>query len=170
MIYLGIDPGLTGAVAAISPSGQLTISLMPTTLVKKGKKNKKEYKKESMRGLLENLGYEGDNEKRFVTLERQQAFPGQGVTSMFSIGRGFGIWEGLLIGMGIEHMIVSPRKWQGAIAPAKKGESKIRAIETAQRLFPGVSLKISTRAKKPHTGFADAACIALYGKRFHDAG
>lgn len=169
MIFLGIDPGLTGAIAAISPKGQVIVSLVPTRLTIKGKKKKREYDKTSMAALISNLGYEGLNERRFVTLEHQHAFPKQGSVSTGSIMRGFGIWEGILVGLGIEHIIVSSRKWQKEVAPAKKGESKIRAIETATKLFPDVPLRISQRSKKDHTGFADALCLAEYGRRLKNA-
>lgn len=163
MIFIGIDPGLTGAVAAISPKGGVIVSLIPTS---PGEKSKRIYDIESMKELVKNIGYEPRPDRRFVVLERQHAFPGQGVTSTGSIMRGFGIWEGILTGIGMEYITVPARRWQKAIAPAKKGESKIKAIEAVLKLFPGTQLKATKRSKKDHTGFADAICMAVFGERF----
>lgn len=164
MIHLGIDPGLDGAVAAISPNGAL-VSLVPTF---KGKGSRRIYDVRNMAELIMNIGYEARPEKRFVILEKQQAFPGQGLSSTFSIGRGFGLWEGILVGLRLPYVVVAPRKWQKEICPGKKGESKIKAIEFASRLFPGTPLRVSAKSKKPHTGFADALCLAEYGRRLQN--
>lgn len=163
MIFIGIDPGLDGAVAAISPKGEVVVSLVP---IIKGEKSKRLYNLAHMRALVSHIGYEPRPERRFVVLEKQQAFPGQGLSSTFSIGRGFGIWEGILAGLEIEYIVVPAQRWQKKICPGKKGESKARAIAAASRLFPGISLMISPRAKKPHTGLADAICLARYGEEF----
>lgn len=166
MIFIGIDPGLTGAVAAISPKGGVIVSLVPTI---KGEKTKRLYDLESMKALVKNIGYEPRPDRRFVVLERQHAFPGQGSTSTFSIGRGFGLWEGILTGIGIEYITVPAQRWQKEVCPGKKGESKIRAIQAVLRLFPGTQLRVGTRSKKDHTGFADAICMAEFGRRIKNA-
>jgi len=75
-----------------------------------------------MRGLI-NL----DKEITFVAIEKQQAFPGQGSTSTFRTGEGFGIWQGLLAGLQLEFVVVPPRTWQKMLIPGKAGETKARS-------------------------------------------
>ena len=152
MIYIGIDPGLSGAIAFLDvEKGVLSISDMPTLEVKRHNKAKNEV---SPSGVATFLG-RTPRQSRAV-LERVGAMPGQGVTSVFSFGRSVGIIEGVLATMLIPVDIVTPQAWQKAagVRGGKDG-SRLRACE----LFPNYA---ELFARKKDDGRADAALMAWY--------
>ena len=154
MIYIGIDPGLNGAIALLdAEKGVLSISDMPTLEVKRNNKAKKEV---SPIGVAIFLGQTPAFRQSRAILERVGAMPGQGVTSVFSFGRSVGIIEGVLATMLIPIDIVTPQAWQKAagVRGGKDG-SRMRACE----LFPNYATLF---ARKKDDGRADAALMAWY--------
>jgi crossover junction endodeoxyribonuclease RuvC len=97
-----------------------------------------------------------------VTLEQAQAMPGQGVTSTFSTGRGFGIWEGVLGALDVPYRAVRPSAWVRKVLAGVPGEGKERSIRFALRMFPGCEL-VPKGSRKPRDGRSDALCLAYYG-------
>jgi crossover junction endodeoxyribonuclease RuvC len=150
-IYIGIDPGLGGAIALIVNG---TACVFDTPTATDGVKRR--YLLGSMRDILA----QGDSPKH-ACIEAVHAMKGQGVTSMFSFGEGYGIWKGLLSGLGIPFETVTPQRWQKELMdgrPKTKGASRIRA----QELFPYLS---HTLQRIKDDGRADALLIAEYGRR-----
>ena len=155
MNVLGIDPGLNGALAIMDPVERgFEIIDMPTVEVKRGNKLKREVSPALVFEALAGKGIE------FAILERVGAMPGQGVTSMFSMGRSVGIIEGVIAAMGIPMTIVTPQKWQKAME-VRNGKDGAR--ERAMQLFP---MQADLFKRKKDDGRADAALIALYGERY----
>lgn len=149
-LFYGIDPGKSGAIALIS--GDLA-RVWDTPVASDGKKSR--YLLASMREIL----VASPNTMAF--LEQAHAMPGQGVTSMFAFGEGYGIWQGLLGGLQIPFEVVTPRAWKKEmLAGRPKGKSAARI--RAQELFP--QLEPELRLVK-HDGRADALIIAEYGRR-----
>jgi crossover junction endodeoxyribonuclease RuvC len=97
-----------------------------------------------------------------VTLEQAQAMPGQGVSSTFSTGRGFGIREGVLGALDVPYRTVRPSVWVKKVLAGLPGEGKERSIRFALRMFPGCEL-MPKGGRKPRDGRADALCLAYYG-------
>ncbi len=166
VISVGIDPGLDGAVAVIDcplqnwREGQVELHPVPFIIKAKGK-SRRLYDEQGMAQLIRDIeSLPGDV---FVTLEKAQAMPGQGVHSMFTFGEGFGLWKGILCGLQVSHQVIHPRTWQRIVCRDVPGDTKARAILTAQRYFPKVDLRATERSRKPHTGRADALCMAIFG-------
>ena len=152
MHIIGIDPGLTGAVAVL-PEGRFFDT--PVAQVKKG--GKKVYLVADMVSILGIV----DRQNAHVYIEDVHAMPGQGVSSSFSFGRGFGLWEGIVAALGIPYTLVSPVRWKRAMMDGmgkEKGASRVRAGQ----LFPHLANQL-TRVKDH--GRADALLIAEYGRR-----
>ena len=86
MKIIGIDPGLSGAIAVLENNKVLNLFEMP--VMSEGKKNKRQLNS----ALLVNLIKENieKNEEIVVVVEQVNAMPGQGVTSMFNFGQTFG--------------------------------------------------------------------------------
>jgi len=142
-IYIGIDPGKTGAWAAMDDKG-LFLNAEHFT-------NYKDFE-ESVKSVGKNF---------MVVLEQVSAMPGQGVTSMFTFGQNYGGWIATLELLKLPYQLVRPQAWQKAILGSfPKGESKARALDYASRLHPNLALK------KKDSGIADAICMAHYGRRF----
>jgi crossover junction endodeoxyribonuclease RuvC len=155
---IGIDPGLDGAVAMVREQRLVSVEIVPT--IKLGKGSKRDYDVSGMVRMLEMLH---EHSGVWIFLEKQQAMPKQGVSSTFKTGRGFGLWEGIIAALGISLTIVHPRAWHSRMCKGIAGDAKARSILTAQRMFPETDFRKSARARVPHNGKTDAACIARYG-------
>tara|TARA_R100001460_G_scaffold84261_1_gene125513 strand:+ start:398 stop:889 length:492 start_codon:yes stop_codon:yes gene_type:complete len=160
MRIIGIDPGKSGAVVSMCLDTHAVLSKHITPMIKVGK-SRQEYDIPEMSSILGELSEGGAK----VFIEKQQARPGQGVSSMFTTGMGYGIWLGLCGGLRIPMEVVSPRAWTRDILRGVPGDGKGRNILAAKRLFPSQDLRKSDRARVPHDGICDALLIAEYGWR-----
>ena len=152
MIFIGIDPGLNGAIAFLdTEKGHLSVVDMPVLELIRNGKAKREVSAHGLSSvftLAENVSH--------AVLERVGAMPGQGVTSVFSFGRSVGLVEGVLAARGITASIVTPQAWQKA-AGVRGGKDGSR--QRAMELFPNYA---GLFARKKDDGRADAACMAWY--------
>ena len=83
MKIIGIDPGLSGAIAILENNKVLRIFDMP--VMAEGKKNKRQINSALLVNILkDNIS---NNEEISVVIEQVNAMPGQGVTSMFNFGQ-----------------------------------------------------------------------------------
>jgi len=152
-VIIGIDPGQTGAVAIIGDDRCYVLDT-PTETVKKGKGTKTEYLPAEMVQMLKGF----KNAHCFI--EKVGAMPGQGVTSMFNFGKGFGLWIGILAALEIPYTLVTPQAWKKAMMQGIGDKDAARG--RAQQLFPSKSKELS---RKKDIGRADALLIAEYGRR-----
>lgn len=176
MTYVGIDPGLSGAVAWIKPISEKysldCIVVVPAPTMAKGKSGK-QYDMTACWGILDDIPL-----PVFVCLEYAQAMPPsvrgrrQGASSGFNTGVGWGMWQGMLTALPqCQWQIVHPRTWQKDIlagVPHGPGETKSASITVAKRLFSGVSLKRTDKCRKDCDGISDALLLAEYGRRIHE--
>lgn len=153
--YIGIDPGLSGAVAQIvwKPDFEGTrVDDIPVAVVKA---TKRDYLLAEMYKLFARPG------QKVAIVERQIAMPRQASTSTFTTGRGQGIIEGLLTGLAIPYEMVDPAKWKKALGippGSDKGASRVMAM----RLFPQLAGQL---ARVKDDGRADALLLAEYLRR-----
>lgn len=158
--YIGIDPGLSGAVAVISSKEQRVYNT-PTIEVKTGKKRKNVYDVMGMvnifKTIIDTSWVKATDITINVALEKIHAMPGQGVTSMFSMGEGFGIWKGIVSAFYLPMHLIPPQTWKKAIVGTGKDKeaSRLKAIE----LFPKMHDEL--KFKKDHDK-AEALLIAEY--------
>jgi crossover junction endodeoxyribonuclease RuvC len=149
-LFIGIDPGQTGALAVINKNLEIhhitdwSSEILIAEALRKIKKNA------VGKGIILN-----------AALEYAHAMPDQGVTSMFRFGTNYGIWQGILAAFAIPYVIVTPQKWQKGVI--KKAETKAPAISAAARLFPSAELWGPRGGKKD--GRADALLIAYWCRR-----
>lgn len=156
-MYIGIDPGLSGAVAGINPDGFLWVKKVP---IIKNSKGKTEYNVKAMMEIFEGEDITG------AALELIHSMPGQGCTSMFRMGYGLGLWEGILAAMKIPYIKVSPQSWRKEILRdfVRGDDAKQASILNAERRFPKFNFKATERCTKIDDNMCDAANIALYAK------
>ena len=152
---IGIDPGISGAIA-IFENGQLdTILDMPTLKIASGKTMKSHISAIGLVRILDTWTLVSDGQAHIV-IEKVGAMPGQGVTSMFNFGRSAGIIEGVVAALQRPYTYVTPAAWTKAVGRAAgKDASRMRAME----LFP-TRAELFKRAKDD--GRADAALIAYW--------
>lgn len=164
MICIGIDPGLDGAVAVLHDD---MIAIRPTPTIAAGKGGKRKFDLKAMRDILFDVHvpprfvFDVNVPNHFVVIEKASSRPGQGVSSVFSFGEGFGMWQGLLAGLFMSYEVVTPQKWKAAVLGGTT-KDKQAAIEYVSRRYPTVSLLATPRSKVPHDGMADALCLAVY--------
>lgn len=146
---IGIDPGLSGAIAYLTPD-DLQIWDMPTLDLVRGGKKKREIDEIALADILEDLHGK-------VFLEKVGAMPGQGVSSMFSFGQSYGVIRGIIAAYQMQRELVPPATWKAKLKVRKgKDAARLRASE----LMPKYS---GLWPLKKHDGRAEAALIAYYG-------
>lgn len=131
MIYIGIDPGKHGAVAVLNDKG---ICMLEKFFDKTTK---------DISDILNSIPK--FKEPLFAFIEKVNAYPDQGVHSVFVFGENYGILQGLLIAHEIPFDYVSPQKWKkfmGCISPtgSTHTEKKNLSKGLAQRLFPKIKI------------------------------
>lgn len=162
MIHIGIDPGLSGAVALYRDPRYpafLVIKDVPTLVLPRGGKSKREVDIPRLWAstFLPYLPKGNEKEKIRVWIERVNAMPGQGVSSSFAFGKVYGILLGMIGALEIPYEFVAPQVWKKSLqVPASKDGARARASQ----LFPK-SAHLWARAKDD--GRAEAALIAYYG-------
>jgi crossover junction endodeoxyribonuclease RuvC len=151
---IGVDPGLSGAIAVMSPES-LKIFDMPTMTVERNGKAKRQVSAIELAEML----YLYSGRDCHVYCERVSAMAGQGVTSVFSFGRSFGMIEGILAAFKMPVTFVPPATWVKAVG---RGQGKDASRARAMELFPSDQDQFK-RVKDD--GRADAALIAHWGSR-----
>ena len=144
MIYIGVDPGKSGAFAAIDKDGQCAVAIPwdAQEFIKFARASKHT----TMTACVEKVG----------------AMPGQGVTSMFNFGKNVGYIEGVLETLGIPYQLVPPQKWKKEFS---LGSDKKQSIEVCKRLFPDISLRRTDKCRTDDDGMAEALLMAEYARR-----
>jgi hypothetical protein len=153
-MIIGIDPGLTGAVAVLAPDGALeAVCDTPTLMLRTSRGTRQEYDVPGLAALL--APYSGP--QSHVLIEEAQSMPQQGVRSMFTCGLGMGIWLGVLAALKFPYTRVRPQIWKRALGLSKnKEQARLRA----QQLFPAADLRL-----RRHHGRAEALLLAWYGRQ-----
>ena len=108
MIVVGIDPGLSGAIAILENNKVLNIFDMP--VMAEGKKNKRQLNSAQLVSIIKD-GTKPESEIA-VVVEQVNAMPGQGVTSMFNFGQTFGAIKGVCAALELPIFFVRPSKWK----------------------------------------------------------
>ena len=161
MVYIGIDNGLDGAIVVLDAQGRVLRKAVMPTLGQEGK-GKREYDEQGIVRILTDW-IEHDPT---VFLERAQAMPKQGVSSTFSIGKGYGTIRGILAALRFPYEIVGPRDWQKVMfAGVDHSDTKRASAVVAGRLAPDEDWRATDRSRVPHDGQTDAFCIAEHGRR-----
>lgn len=150
---LGIDPGLSGAIALLEGRTLVDVFDMPVIETLSGKRKKRRISPELLTVELEK--YIGTIDRAFI--EDVHAMPGQGVSSMFTFGEAFGLARGVLAGLKIPTRMVSPVTWKRAMR-LPQGKDASRGM--AAQLWPASAASFR---RQRDDGRAEAALIAFWG-------
>ena len=121
-LYLGVDPGKSGAFACVDDHGNVDFIKLAET-----EHDVATWLKQ--RGLRIKCGL----------LEQVSAMPKQGVASTFKFGASYGFCRGLLVSRGVRFETITPAKWQQQMRCRSKGDKNVTKA-AAQRLFPSVKI------------------------------
>jgi len=155
MIKIGIDPGITGAIAVIRADGSIGAWDMPIMTKVSGKGS--EVNAAGVADILREITAMPESVQAY--LERVGAMPGQGSTSMFSFGKSAGKVEGVLATLSIPFMQPTPQSWKRRAGALKKEKDFTRTL--AIQLYPAYAELFE---RKKDVGRADAVLIARYGE------
>jgi len=155
-LFIGIDPGVNGAVAILTPDGD-ALDCFDVPFLKDGSR-----KTINTRALSHRLKSLTQGRRVFCAIERVNAMPKQGVSSTFAFGRAFGQLEGLAAAMGWSLIHVRPKTWQKIFFQFASGsDTKEKSRQIAMGLFPRVDLSL-----KKHHNKADSLLVGEYGRRY----
>ena len=159
---VGIDPGLTGGLVALTPSGT------PINYRQIPRRPDGFIHLEMLRIYLKDY----HEQESYFWLEKVWSRPGEGAASSHKFGRVFGVLEGILVGLQADYSLVPPTTWckelhKGIVCtnltqPMKAKDKSRIALQT---LFPNADFPRGPRNGKVKDGIMDAALIAEYGRR-----
>jgi crossover junction endodeoxyribonuclease RuvC len=148
--YLGVDPGLSGALAIVETINGLPTLVdaidMPATGT--GAKARVD--------IIAAAEWIAKHAPSMAYVERAQAFPGQGASSGFSYGRTVGSIEAVIALCQIPMQLVEASRWKQRLR--LPGKDKEAARQKALMLFPAQHALL---ALKRHHGRAEAALIVV---------
>ena len=155
MIYVGVDPGKKGGFAVIYSdlSGRQHEEVYPWS--------EEVFVREMSRWNGNFAAHEGGG--IVAAVEKVGAMHGQGVTSMFTFGQGYGYILGVLAALGIGTQVVPPGVWKREFSLT--GKDKAASVAVCKRLFPGVCLLPTDKCRKDSDGMAEALLLAEYARR-----
>jgi crossover junction endodeoxyribonuclease RuvC len=171
MIYVGIDPGLSGSIAVLRSQGVIANYPLgwsvdfydtPTLEIKSGKSIKRVIDANGATNVLKSIGPSCVIIEKVWAMTKGAGGASMGSTSAFNFGMGFGIWLGIIAALQIPHEQVAPVTWKKRMMPDMEKEKDASRVK-AMQLFPWIaeSLKL-----KKHHNRADALLLAEYGRRY----
>lgn len=149
-IYVGVDPGMTGAVAAIFPDGAIQTwhtddhfvisrSWKTGKLTKSGKSQRKTEKRYDFRAMFLLMAeFSKLVDKGFsveVGVERQNIRPGDQAQTGKAVGRNQGVWEALAGANRLSCRLVTPSDWKPRYVESGQADDKAKSIEACQALY-----------------------------------
>lgn len=142
---MGIDPGLSGAIAFLFVDDPHRVAVEDMPVVDGNV---------SASLLAQKIKAFAPS---YAVIEHVHAMPKQGVSSTFNFGKAFGQVIGVGGALNIPLHFVTPAKWKKRfLLSADKEEARAMAL----RLFPACAASF---ARKKDHGRAEAALIAKYG-------
>ncbi len=151
---IGIDIGSKGALALLSPTGEL-LEIEDMPILRDGPANRPNVNAP----LLAEIVYRWQATTAFV--EFVSARPGEGATGAFSFGRSKGVIEGVCAAAGLPVAFLTPPVWKRAVGiPPGRDGAKDAARSEAIRRWPG---QAALFARVKDDGRAEAALIAVAG-------
>lgn len=162
MNYIGIDNGISGAIAQLNPDGALkSWHAMPTQKTRKGN----EVNAASVFALLRAARDESFKQyKGSITVIIEEPGGSKSAKAASSMAGSFHAIRAVLEVMRVRYHRITPQAWQKNILHCKAGDTKPAALSKARQLWPDELWLETERCRKPHDGAIDAALIAEYGR------
>ena len=151
MIFIAVDPGLTGAIAAIDEQSQLVLCA-DLPVIRSGKLAWID--SNELTSLLMQCR---DGRPAQISIERSQPMPGQGVSSTFTTGVVMGSILAACQRIAVPLHLVMANAWKRSMG---LDSSKAGSLDKARLLFPTADL---SRVKDHNRG--EALLLAEYSRR-----
>lgn len=157
MMWLGVDPGFSGAIAAVSHDGIERVFDMPLAKTRHGAAGRNEVCPHTLRDELLALQH-AHGKIRIAVVEQVSVRPGQGVTSSGRFMEGYGLLCGVIAALCIPTEKVRPATWKKYMG---LGSDKAQSLALARAKWPAADCF----TLKKHDGRAEACLLAEYGRR-----
>lgn len=156
MIVVGIDPGLTGAFAAVDSAGTYTVEDMPTVPLPGNGLVRRRIDGLSLARALRHMVPAGH--ACMVVMEDVQAIGGSAVQTMGSMMRSVGTAEAAVEILRMDLKRANPKVWKKAYG---LDADKAKSLKVAREMFPDIRHMLA-RAKDHNR--AEALLLAHYGQ------
>lgn len=160
--FIGIDPGLSGALALITDKAEFK-DLIDIPIMAKSKGTGRVKNCVNAKGVYDIINrwkLIHKKEEFVVYMENVSSRPGDGAAGAFSFGDTFGTLKAVCACSGLNLNLVTPAAWKGYYKLPSADKEVARAFAISQ--FPSASEYL--QRKKDHDR-AEALLIALYGLR-----
>lgn len=173
MITIGIDPGLSGALARLVDGELAGLEDMP---VMQRSTKQRQIDPVALAKLLHEWTEDARPQHQvIVIIEQVMAMPTQGVASTLLIGISGGICEGVTAGLGLPYELIYPATWkknQGiALDRPGQGETKQQRLRLSKELARSKAIQAFPLAdlhRKMDHNKAEALLLARYGHWKHN--
>jgi crossover junction endodeoxyribonuclease RuvC len=154
MTILGIDVGVSGALALLTDDGCL-IQVVDMPILKDGPAGRSAVNGALLASIIQ------DWRPARAVVELVGVRPGEGAVGAFSFGRSRGLCEGVLAALAVPSTLIAPAAWKRAVGlpPGKEG-AKDRSRSLAIAKWPA---KAGLFARVKDDGRAESALIAVAG-------
>lgn len=152
-VTFGVDPGLSGAVSTLIDGDPGPILDMPTVQVG----DWREVDAAALAAWIREVRGQHSGADFSACVEKVSARPGDGGTSAFRFGEGYGQVKAVLGVLGVPYSRAIPAVWKRhmGLLGTEKDAARLLAI----RRFPGAEPQLR---RKKDGGRADALLLALY--------
>jgi hypothetical protein len=165
MLTIGIDPGISGAIAVIDHNNLPRVYDMPVRAKKGAGKVRNEIDPKGLQRVLRELV--PADETALVVMEQMHAFMGGekrvgSMASQASLAATKAVIVAICEINDLDVMFVTPREWQSlyGIKTTQTEDTKKQSLRIARQLYGMDWLPLAK-----HDGRADALLIARYGQR-----
>lgn len=174
-VYIGIDNGISGAIAVVSEDRNAAF-VLPIPIVSHSATKRKRDKKtgQMVTAVKKSNSYDTDGlanlfvllrqnyDIRGVYLEQAQVMHRDGKVSAGKVMVGFGIMQGVLAALGIGYSLVAPQTWQSRLIKGVIGvDTKERAFKVAKTIYPFMHDSLARVNRNGRTEINDGACDAI---------
>lgn len=160
MLTLGIDPGISGALAALDHNGGLRVIDMPTRPKHGTGKVRNEIDPHALQRTLRELV--PADERAIVVMEALNTFAGGSVQTMASLEATKAVIQTVCELTGHWVQVVTPQKWQSFFGIKRNAveDTKRQSLRIARSLYGNAFCPL-----QKHDGRADAILIARWAQR-----
>jgi crossover junction endodeoxyribonuclease RuvC len=150
MVIIGVDVCHLGGVVAVVVEDGVARLIDAIDIATVGINSQRRVDPHAVRHFIQK------HSPQLAAIERTQAFPAQGRSSIYSFARAAGTLETVIALCDIPIVMIEPAKWKKHFRLARDKEA---SRQMALRLFPAAHALLS---KKKDHGKAEAALIATY--------
>lgn len=160
-LFVGIDNGVTGAIAALAPDD--TVQFFPVAVQDLGKGGRLLDIAGNADIFAKLIDFDSKWQTHHIVYEQGQKQPIFGCKGNYANGQNNEFWRVFLTLKKYTFSPINPKMWQKHILANIRGDdTKAQAALVIQQRFP--KLDLSSLRKDQRMGVVDALCIALWAR------